>query len=110
MTSITLPKSLEQQLAQRAKSQHRTIEAVVLDLLHDALRDPALPTLETVVASIQNAPPNPATIVPSRGLLAEVLQRTSDEPFDQAAWEAEWRLIELEFKDIHQKRVTPNFG
>lgn len=84
-----------------ADAQHRAAEEVALDILREALLD--APSggdeldLATVVAAIRALPPNPRSLRPGQGSLADALAPSaSDESFDLAAWEADWAAVETE--------------
>lgn len=59
-------------------------------------------SLEECVARIKAIPRNPARIRRAEPGLADVLRRrpAPDEPFDQEAWDHEWRLIEAEINRL----------
>ena len=76
---------------------------MALDILRAGLRDE--PTgddemdleLDAVVAAIRALPPNPQAIRPGRGAPLDFLaDKITDEPFDLAAWEADWAVVEAE--------------
>lgn len=99
--TLTLPDDLETPLRRVADAQHRAAEEVALDILREALLDAPSggdePDLATVVAAIRALPPNPRALRPGRGSLADALAPlASDEPFDLAAWEADWAAVEAE--------------
>jgi len=82
-----------------------TAEAVALDILRDGLRDEPDEgddlDLDAVVAAIRALPPNPQAIRPGRGSLLEALaDKITDEPFDLAAWEADWAAVEAELATL----------
>ncbi len=101
-TTITLPENLEVRLQQQARAQHRSVEAVALDMLQDALAPPsAYPSVDDVVAHIKATPPNPSNIRPARGSLAEVLhQAPSEADFDLNQWNTEWAAVEAEMRTM----------
>ena len=75
-TTITLPENLEAQLQQQAAAQHRSVEAVALDILRETLdAKMPVPTVEDVVAKIKATSPNPHNIRPANGSLATALRR-----------------------------------
>jgi plasmid stability protein len=99
-TTITVPDSLEVQLQQHAHAQHRSVEAVALDLLREALdTTPPVPSVDDVVATIQATAPHPRTIRPAHGSLADLLRRTPDPgDFDLDQWSQDWAAVELEMR------------
>ena len=99
-TTITVPDSLEVQLQQQAQAQHRSVEAVALDLLREALEAATLyPSVEDVVAQIKATPPNPQAIRPAQGSLADILRRTpNDVDFDLDQWNQDWAAVEQEMQ------------
>ncbi|HEX5506590.1 MAG TPA: hypothetical protein VFW96_28500 [Thermomicrobiales bacterium] len=98
---LTIPDDLAAPLRRVAAARHRTAEDVALDILRAGLRDKSHggdePDLAAVVAAIRALPPNPRAIRPGRGSLADALaDKLTDEPFDLAAWEADWAAVEAE--------------
>jgi len=59
-------------------------------------------SLEECVARIKAIPGNPSAIRRAEPGLAEVLRRRPgpDEPFDQAEWDREWKLVEAEINRL----------
>lgn len=100
--TITLTDEIETELQNKAEAQKRSVEDLVLEILGTALEaEAAFPLLEEVVAKIKATPPNPGSIRPSRGSLAEALRSTSpDSDFDLAKWNREWAAVEAEMKAI----------
>ncbi len=100
--TITLPNSIEQQLAKTAAKQNRSVEDVAIALLEDALaakQQGHLP--EEVVAKIKALPSESHHIRPVRGSLAEALRAAPENPdFDLAAWQQAWAKVEAEMKTI----------
>jgi plasmid stability protein len=99
-TTITVPDTLEVQLQQQAKVQHRSVEAVALDLLREAL-DVATtsPSVDDVVAKIKATAPNPRNIRPAHGSLADILRRTASAvDFDLDQWNQDWAAVEKEMR------------
>ena len=99
--TIVVPDDLEAPLRKAAVAQHRTAEEVALDILRAGLRGEAVEgialDLDAVVAAIRALPPNPLAIRPGRGSLADALaDKSTDEPFDLATWEAQWAAAEVE--------------
>jgi hypothetical protein len=99
--TITIPADLEPQLRRAADAQHRTEEEVALDILRAGLGDEPDGgdelDLAAVVAAIRALPPNPRAIRPGHGSLAAALaDKITSEPFDLAAWEADWAAAEAE--------------
>src|SRR6266540_6737981 len=76
-TTITLPDRLAEQLQQQATVRHRSVEALVIEYVEAALSDEMTEeeeSLEALVARIKAMPPNPLSIIPAQGDLAEVLR------------------------------------
>lgn len=76
-TTITLPDRLVEQLEQQAAARHRSVEALVIEYVEAALSDETTDeeeSLEALVVRIKAMPPNPASIIPAQGNLAEVLR------------------------------------
>ena len=99
-TTITLPDKLEKRLQQQALVAHQSLESLALNLLWEALEEvsPIL-ILSDVVARIKATPPNPQSIRPAQGSLAEFLRhQKSDEPFDLTQWEQDWSKAEAEMR------------
>lgn len=98
--TITLPPELETQLQRKAQAQNRLVEELALDLLTEALEvEEDFPTPEQVVARIQATPPNPHSIRPASGSLAEALRDAPNDPnFDLVLWEREWAAVEAEIQ------------
>jgi plasmid stability protein len=99
-TMITVPDSLEVQLQQHAHAQHRSVEAVALDLLREALNAAtAAPSVNDVVATIKATAPNPSSIRPARGSIADILRRTpSTVDVDLDQWNQDWAAVEQEMR------------
>ena len=93
---------METKLQHKAQTQHRSVEELALDMLGSALeQEEGFPTPEVVVAKIQATPPNPRSIRPARGSLAEALRSAPEDPdFDLASWEREWAAVEADIKVI----------
>jgi hypothetical protein len=76
-TIITLPDHLARQLQQQATARHSSVEALVIEYVEAALGDEMAEeeeSLEALVARIKALPPNPQSIIPAQGNLAEVLR------------------------------------
>ncbi len=59
------------------------------------------PEMIALVEQIKAEPPNPATIRPATGSLAEALQNAPEDPdFDLETWTRQWDAIEAEMKAI----------
>jgi plasmid stability protein len=99
-TTITLPDALEAQLQQQADVQHRSLEAVALDLLHDALGATATePDLDDIVARIRLVDPKPQNVRVATGSLADALRHIpSDVSFDLDRWTRAWEAVETEMR------------
>ena len=108
-TIITVPDSLEAQLQQQAKAQHRSVEAVALDLLREALGTTTThPSVDEVVAQIKASGPHRAVIRPAQGSLADILRRTSDATdFDLEQWNKEWAAVEQEMRVMNRADDLP---
>lgn len=85
-TSITLPEQLAQRLQQRAKAERLSAEALAAAYIEAGLTENERPIVEQpvstpeedpellgLVARIKAMPRNPASIIPAKGNLAEVL-------------------------------------
>lgn len=103
-TTITLPDSLEAQLQQQAKVQRRSLEAVALDLLREALDATSnYPSVEDVVAKIKATEPNAGAIRPAQGSLADILRRASGPvDFDLEQWNKAWAAVEQEMRAMNR--------
>lgn len=98
-TTITLPDALEIELQQRARTEQRSVEDVVLEILHEAFAETTLPSLDAVAAKIKSTGPNPGNIRPAQGSLADVLRRTnSTQDVDLDQWNKEWAAVEAEMR------------
>ncbi len=94
--TIKLPDDLETPLRRAADAQHRSAEDVALDILRAGLLDDLL-DLDTVVADIRAAAPNPAGLRPAQGsLLTALADEPVDKRFDLADWQREWAIVETE--------------
>lgn len=100
-TTITLPEYLARQLQRRAAVEHRSAESLAIEYLAERLTedvtrqvDPPPPSLEddaellALVARVKALPPNPASIIPAKGNLAEVLARMAQGAPDQELLDA----------------------
>lgn len=97
--TITIPDRLAVQLEQRADLWRRTVEDVALDILRDALSEPAPESVEAVVARIKATEPSAHGVRPAEGSLADALRRTSrSAEFDLEQWKREWREVEAEMR------------
>lgn len=101
--TITIPADLESRLRGVADARGRTVEEVALDFLRAGLRDAPDDgddldlDLDAMVATSRALSPNPQAIRPGRGSLLDFLaDKITDEPFDLAAWEADWAAVEEE--------------
>ncbi len=116
-TTIALPERLAEQLQQRATVEHRSVESLAIECIVAGLTetDAAIadhhrqplddPELLTLVARIKAMPPNPASIIPARGNLADVLrmmEAIEDETYDVAAEIAALQAAEQELRDINR--------
>lgn len=100
--TITMPDEIGMQLQRKAKKERLSIEELVLKLLRRVLQtDNAFPSPEDIVAKIQATPPNPHSIRPASGSLADALRDSPVDPdFDLAIWNQEWATVEAEMKAI----------
>ena len=100
--TITLSDEIETQLHRKAEVQHLSVEELALEILGRALKTAELfPTPGEVVAKIQATPPNPHSIRPASGSLAEALRQAPNDPdFDLTLWNREWAAVEVEMKAI----------
>ncbi|HEY1011110.1 MAG TPA: hypothetical protein VGE07_00300 [Herpetosiphonaceae bacterium] len=105
-TTITLPDHLALRLQQQALAQHRSVEAVAVDLLAHALeRALPQPALLDVIARIQSLPADPRNIRPAAGSLAAALHDEPDIVFDVDQWEQEWAVAEAEIRAMNSESL-----
>lgn len=99
---ISIPHDMERKLQHKAQMERVPLEQLIIDLLRDALEtETAFPSPEEVVARIQAAPVNPASLRLSSGSLAEALRRAPEDPdFDLSAWNQSWAVVEAEMQTI----------
>lgn len=97
---ITMPNEIERKLRRKAEKERRSMEQVILDLLTTALEDDApFPSPEEVVARIKATPPEPGSLRPASGSLADALRNAPEDPdFDLATWNKVWRDIAAEMR------------
>ena len=102
MTTITLPEDVAIRLQQRAAFQHRSVEAVAIDILTDALEIiPETLNDNDLLDRIKRTPSSPQSVRPSQGSLFEALQRIPDDPhFDLQQWDTDWQQVEKELHDM----------
>jgi plasmid stability protein len=111
-TIITLPEPLAVQLQRRAAAEQRSIEALAIEYIEAGLTEalvPAAPSevfepdpeLLELVARIKAMPPNPASIIPAKGNLAEVLRAMAHGEPDQELLDA-LDAAELELRAINR--------
>jgi hypothetical protein len=103
--TITLSDELVTKLQVRAETQHLSLTELVSTILATALdvenQQDDYPTPEEVVTKIKATPPNPASIRPATGSLAEALQNAPHDPdFDLETWTKGWAAVETEMKTI----------
>ena len=98
--TITLPDELAVHLQRVAAEQHLSLEETAMVILRSALDNGRFfPTLEQLVAKIQATPPNPLSIRPAQGSLADALRNAPHDPdFDLAAWTRDWENVEAEIR------------
>lgn len=114
-TTIKLPPELAEQLARQAQARHRSVESLAIEYLTTALQEdeaapaeplPPLdedPELLALVARIKAMPPNPASIIPAKGNLADVLralETVEDPDYDLDAELAALDAAEQELRAI----------
>ena len=100
--SITLPNELVDQLQREAQAQQRSVQDVALDILAQALGEVGL-TPEEVVAKAKALPPNPKSLRPAQGSLAEALRHAPLAPeFDAEQWTRAWAVVEAEMDAIEK--------
>ena len=101
MMTISLPDDIGRKIQSRAEAEGISVNALVTDLVLQALEAEDDLTLEEFVARIQAMPPNPASVRPAQGsLLAALQSKPIDSDFDQATWEKEWAAAEAELKAL----------
>ncbi len=116
MTTITLPEQIAAQLQRRATDERLSVEALAIAYITNGLTRPAPssvsastaerandPELLALVARITALPPNPASIIPAKGDLAEVLrtlEAVDDPAYDLAAEVAALDAAELELRAL----------
>jgi hypothetical protein len=100
--TITMPSEMERKLKRKAEKEHRPLEQVIVDLLAEALAmENAFPSPEDIVARIQATPPNPGSVRPATGSLADALRNAPEDPdFDLATWNQAWTTVETELRAI----------
>lgn len=119
-TTITLPAHLVVQLQERAKIEHRSVEALAIAYITTGLLEPVAPSdappradlreeddpeLRAVVARIKALLPNPASSIAAQGNLAtvlRVLEATPDATADLNAEIAALQSAEEELRMLNQ--------
>jgi hypothetical protein len=116
-TTIILPDDLAQQLQQQAMIRRRSAEALAIEYIAAALTEKAttqvqvdLPPLDAdtellaLVARIKSMPPNPQSIIPAKGNLADVLRAMEAMEYesDLEAESAALRAAEEELRAINR--------
>ncbi|MFN8491551.1 MAG: hypothetical protein U0350_28395 [Caldilineaceae bacterium] len=98
--TITLPDELANQLQKTAEAQQLSVEETAALILRSALQNEHFfPTLEQVVAKIKATPPNPLSIRPAQGSLADALRNAPHDPeFNLANWTRQWEAVEAEIR------------
>lgn len=103
---IRLNDHLEAQLQQRADAEHRSVEAVALDILHAAVapeHSEERSSVESIVAKIRAATPDPQRIRPAQGSLADALHRApAHNDFDLQQWNRDWAAVEAEMHAMNR--------
>jgi plasmid stability protein len=111
-TIIKLPEHLAAQLQHRADAQHRSVESLAIEYIEAGLTETAVfqranepgsreddAELLALVARIKALPPNPVSIIPAQGNLAEVFETMVQGESDQALLDA-LDAAELELRAI----------
>jgi hypothetical protein len=100
--NITLPDKIEALLRRRAKAKKIPVEQLALGILINALEaEGSFPEPGEVVARIRATPPNPRSVRPATGSLAEALRNAPEDPdFDLAAWNQAWAAVETNMKTV----------
>jgi len=100
--TITLTDAIHACLQDKAKSKHCSAEELALQILSDALAvESPSATPEEVVARIRATPPNPGSIRPASGSLADALRNAPRDPdFSLEVWQRQWRQVEAEMRAI----------
>jgi plasmid stability protein len=106
-TTITLPDYLAKQLQQQAAARHSSVEALVIEYVEAALGDEMTEeaqSLDALVARIKAMPPNPLSIIPAQGNLAEVLRSLEaiEDDVDIEAESAALQAAEEELRAINK--------
>src|SRR5258705_14012234 len=104
-TIVTLPDRLAEQLRQQATVRHSSVEALVIEYVEAALGDETTDeeeSLEALVARIKAMPPNPLSIIPAQGNLAEALRslEAMEDDVDIEAQSAALQAAEEELRAI----------
>ena len=102
--TITLPNKIETLLQREAQEQQVSAEELALEILGEALeKEETFPSLKEVVAKIQATPPNPHSLRPAKGSLADILRDAPEDPhFNLAEWNRNWSEVEEEMKALTQ--------
>jgi hypothetical protein len=99
--TITLDDDLVARLENKAKNQQLSVAQFAIGILKEAADESEFETLQEVVARIQATPPNPSSIRPATGNLAELLIASPDDPcFDLESWNRQWSDVEAELRAI----------
>ncbi len=79
----------------------------MLEILGEALeKEEIFPSLEEVVAKIQATPPNPHSLRPAKGSLADALRNAPEDPhFNLAEWNEKWSEVEAEMKALTRANI-----
>jgi plasmid stability protein len=102
---IQLPDPLLKRLQLKAKESHLSVEEFVLDVLSEVVEEEEhFPTPEEVALKIKSTPPDPSSIRPAVGSLAEALRQVPSDPdFDMESWMQQWHQFEQELKDLERR-------
>lgn len=116
MTTITLPADLAEQLARQAEAQRRSVEGLAIAYLVAAVREDEArieaaprapidedPELLALVARIRATPPNPDSVIPARGDLANVLR--SLEAIDDPNYDLDTEIAALDAAEAELKAL-----
>jgi hypothetical protein len=100
--TINMPDHMEERLKRKSKTEQRSMEQLIIQLINDALEtENQFPSPEEIVAKIQATPPAPASLRPASGSLAEALRHAPEDPnFDLATWNQAWADVEAEMQTI----------
>ena len=101
--SITLSDSLVEQLQSKAAGQDLSVEELAVQILNDAVAatEETFATPEEIAARIRATPPNPASIRPATGSLADALEKAPDDPSCHLeTWSRAWAAVDAEMQAV----------